>query len=81
MCNLYIAEDQNLCISCTDKAKNYAKKQGGMLCAQMKSFIAKQVISILVNFRYLRFKLLKYIKKIRKSVILLVITSKIYLYI
>ena len=26
----------------------------------MKSFIAKQVISILVNLRYLRFKLLKY---------------------
>ena len=26
----------------------------------MKSFIAKRVISILVNFRYLRFKLLKY---------------------
>ena len=26
----------------------------------MKSFIAKQVISILVNFRYLRFKQLKY---------------------
>ena len=27
---------------------------------QVKSFIAKRVISILVNFRYLRFKLLKY---------------------
>ena len=27
---------------------------------QMKSFIAKRVKSILVNFRYLRFKLLKY---------------------
>ena len=27
---------------------------------QLKSFIAKRVISILVNFRYLRFKLLKY---------------------
>ena len=26
----------------------------------MKSFIAKRVISILVNLRYLRFKLLKY---------------------
>ena len=26
----------------------------------MKSVIAKRVISILVNFRYLRFKLLKY---------------------
>ena len=26
----------------------------------LKSFIAKQVKSILVNFRYLRFKLLKY---------------------
>ena len=26
----------------------------------MKSFIAKQVISIWVNFRYLRFKFLKY---------------------
>ena len=27
---------------------------------EVKSFIAKRVISILVNFRYLRFKLLKY---------------------
>ena len=27
---------------------------------KMKSFTAKRVISILVNFRYLRFKLLKY---------------------
>ena len=30
------------------------------LYGYMKSFIAKRVISILVNFRYLRFKLLKY---------------------
>ena len=27
---------------------------------KMKSFTAKRVITILVNFRYLRFKLLKY---------------------
>ena len=31
-----------------------------LLNQQMKSFIAKRVISILVNLRYLRFKLLKY---------------------
>ena len=42
----------------------------------LKSFIAKRVNSILVNLRYLRFKLLKYIRKI---VILLIITSKIFL--
>ena len=30
------------------------------LCMHMKSFIAKRVISILVNLRYLRFKLLKF---------------------
>ena len=30
------------------------------MCLYMKSFIAKRVISILVNLRYLRFKLLKY---------------------
>ena len=45
------------------------------------TFIAKQVISILVNLRYLRFKLLKYKENIRKFVILLIITSKIFLYI
>ena len=41
----------------------------------MKSFMAKRVISILANFRYLRFRLRKY-KKIRKFVIglLLIIT-------
>ena len=32
----------------------------------MKSFIAKRVISILVNLRYLRFKLLKYIENNKK---------------
>ena len=32
----------------------------GCVHEQMKSFIAKRVISILVNLRYLRFKLLKY---------------------
>ena len=42
----------------------------------MKSFIAKRVISILVNFRYLRFKLLKY-KDFLK--ILLIITSDVFL--
>ena len=53
-------------------------------CIYMTSFIAKRVNSILVKLRYLRFKLLKYkeIKKIiRKFVILLIITSKIFLYI
>ena len=30
------------------------------LCIYLKSFIAKRVISILINLRYLRFKLLKY---------------------
>ena len=40
-------------------------------------FIAKRVISMLVNLRYLRFKLVKYIKKIiRKFIIFLIITSK-----
>ena len=33
----------------------------------MKSFVAKKVISILVNLRYLRFKLLKY-KKYNKKI-------------
>ena len=46
----------------------------------MKSFIAKRVNSILVNLRYLTFKLLKYKKNITKFVILLIITSKIFLY-
>ena len=32
----------------------------GQVGKQMKSFIAKRIISILVNLRYLRFKLLKY---------------------
>ena len=32
----------------------------------MKSFIAKRVISILVNLRYLRFKLLKYTENNKK---------------
>ena len=36
----------------------------------IKSFIAKRVISIFVNFRYLRFKLLKY-KENNKSMIFL----------
>ena len=31
-----------------------------LLQQELKSFIAKRVISILVNLRYLRFKLLKY---------------------
>ena len=43
----------------------------------MKSFIAKRVKSILVNLRYLRFKLLKYKENIKKFVILLIITSKL----
>ena len=36
------------------------KLEEGKLKYYMKSFIAKRVISILVNLRYLRFKLLKY---------------------
>ena len=47
----------------------------------MKSFIAKRVISILVNLRYLRFKLLKYKENNKKIVIVLIITSKMFLYI
>ena len=50
----------------------------------MKIFIAKRVISILVNFRYLKLKLLKYkenIKKIiRKFVILFIITLDTFMY-
>ena len=42
----------------------------------MKSFIAKRLNSILVNLRYLGFKLLKNV-----FVILLIITSRIFLYI
>ena len=34
--------------------------QGSLYTLHMKSFIAKRVNSILVNLRYLRFKLLKY---------------------
>ena len=43
--------------------ERYFKKcysQFSQMKKYMKSFIAKRVISILVNFRYLRFKLLKY---------------------
>ena len=47
----------------------------------MKSFITKRLNSILVNLKYLRFKLLKYKEIIRKFVILLNITSRIFLYI
>ena len=47
----------------------------------MKSFITKWVNSILVNLRHLRFKLLKYKENNKKFVILLIITSKIFLYI
>ena len=43
----------------------------------LKNFIAKRVKSILIN---LRFKLLKYKKIIRKFVILLIITSKVFPY-
>ena len=50
------------------KRTGYEKQVELLLCQilkqlteeQMKSFIAKRVISILVNLRYLRFKLLKY---------------------
>ena len=46
----------------------------------LKNFVAKRVISILVNFRYFRFKLLKYKENNKKTnfVILLMITSDIY---
>ena len=37
-----------------------------MVTTNTKSFIAKRVISILVNFTYLRFKLLKYKENIKK---------------
>ena len=47
---------------------------------QMKSFIAKRLNSILVNLRYLRFKLLKYKENNKKFVILLIITARIFLY-
>ena len=49
----------------------------------MKSFIAKRLNSILVNDdSHLRFKLLKYKENgVRKFVILLIITSRIFLYI
>ena len=42
----------------SDSVKHACAIQASHL--QMKSFIAKRVISILVNLRYLRFKLLKY---------------------
>ena len=48
----------------------------GNVVLLMKSFIAKRVNSILVNLRYLRFKLLKYKENIRTFVILFIITSK-----
>ena len=47
----------------------------------MKSFMAQRIISIYVNLRYLRLKLLNIKKIMRKCVILLIITVKIYLYI
>ena len=47
----------------------------------MKSFIAKRVNSILVNLRYLRYKLLKCKENNKKFVVFLIITSKIFLYI
>ena len=50
---------------------------------KIKSFIAKRVNSILINLRYLRFKLLKYKENNIYFLILLIIhvTPKIFLYI
>ena len=45
----------------------------------MKSLNAKTNISIFINLRYLRLKLLKIQKIIRKYVIFFIITSKILL--
>ena len=42
------------------KQINEEKKEEKKITIHLKSFIAKRVISILVNLRYLRFKLLKY---------------------
>ena len=50
-------------------------------CKYMKSFIVKRVITILVNLWYLILSCWNINKIIRKFVILLIITSKIYLYI
>ena len=42
------------------KGVNIHLRKYKQVMKQLKSFIAKRVISILVNLRYLRFKLLKY---------------------
>ena len=46
----------------------------------MKNFVAKRVNPILLNLRYLRFKLLKYKENKKMCNTLNVITSNIFLY-